>query len=59
MRLLWRAALFAASCTLPVSSTLPALGQVSAAVPTGKDVTVGSPLALTFYIAPAHPAAAE
>ena len=59
MRLLWRAALFAASCTLPVSSTLPMFGQVSAASTTGQDITVGSPIAMTFYIAPAHPAEAE
>ena len=59
MRLLWRAAFIAASCTLPASSALPALGQRSAAVPTGQDVAIGDPIALTFYVAPAHLAEAE
>ena len=58
MRLLWRAAFFAASCTLPASFTLPSFGQMTAAA-TGKDVAIGNPIALTFYIAPAHLAEAE
>ena len=57
MRLLWRAALFAASCSLPASSTLPMFGQRPAA--TGKDVAIGNSIALTFYVAPAHLAEAE
>ena len=59
MRLLWRAALFAATCTLPASSTLPLFGQKSAAIATGSNVAIGSPIALTFYVAPAHLAEAE
>ena len=59
MRLPWRAALFAASCTLPVLSTLPSFGQMAAATATGQNVAIGSPIALTFYVAPAHLAEAE
>ena len=59
MRFLWRAALFAASCTLPASSTLPLFGQRPVPAATGKDVTIGSPISMTFYVAPAHPAEAE
>ncbi len=50
--------MFAASCALP-ASTLPSFGQMSAAIATGKDVAIGNPIALTFYVAPAHPAEAE
>ena len=53
MRLPLSAAFFAVSCVLPV------YGQTALATPSGATVSVGSPISLTWYVAPAHPAEAE
>ncbi len=44
---------------LTASLALSAAGQSPAFAASGKDVAIGDPLALTFYVAPAHPSAAE
>ena len=53
MRLPLSAALFAVCCALPV------YGESAAATPAGGTVSIGNPIALTFYVAPAHLAEAE
>ena len=54
MRHALSAALLAASCTIPALAA-----QTVTAAPAGTSVSIGKPLALTFYISPANPAAAE
>ena len=54
MRHALSAALLAASCTIPALAA-----QTVTAAPAGTSVSIGRPLALTFYISPANPAAAE
>ncbi len=53
MRLLFQAALLA------TIGTVPAWSQAVPATSAGTNVNIGDPVALTFYLAPAHPAAAE
>ena len=49
------------AATLAALCTLPAVGQVAKATTSASptDVSIGSPLALTFYVAPKHPKEAE
>ena len=54
MRHALSAALLAASCTIPALAA-----QSAAAVPSGASINIGTPLALTVYISPTSPAAAE
>ena len=53
MRLSLCAAIFAASCALPLYAATPV------ATPAGATVDIGSSIAITFYIAPTHLAEAE
>ncbi len=53
MRLPFSTALLAVACALP------GFGQTATATATGQDVSVGSPLALTFYVSLTNPTGAE